>query len=78
VNNFAAAVVIGYFFRRTLPYGLGIAALIAFSRVYVGVHYPADVLGGAVIGAGVAGLVLWAWVSVHAWWARRRGLAESS
>jgi diacylglycerol kinase family enzyme/membrane-associated phospholipid phosphatase len=30
------------------------AAAVAYSRVYVGVHYPADVLVGATIGAGVA------------------------
>ena len=31
-----------------------LAALIAFSRVYVGVHYPLDVLAGAVLGVGIA------------------------
>jgi len=61
VNNFAAAVVIGYFFRRALPYALAVAATIAFSRVYVGVHYPGDVLGGAIIGSATAGLLLLVW-----------------
>lgn len=40
-----------------LRYGLmllALAALIAFARVYVGVHYPGDVLGGAAIGIGIA------------------------
>ena len=35
--------------RHYLPL-LGFAALIGFSRVYIGVHYPLDVVAGAVIG----------------------------
>jgi undecaprenyl-diphosphatase len=31
-----------------------LAALIAFSRVYNGVHYPLDVVGGAALGLAVA------------------------
>jgi undecaprenyl-diphosphatase len=36
----------------------GLAALIAVSRVYVGVHYPSDILAGAVLGVALAWLVL--------------------
>ena len=31
---------------------LPMAAAVAFSRVYNGVHYPSDVLAGAILGAG--------------------------
>ncbi len=57
-NNFAVAVVLTIFYRRWgwlyfLP-----ASLIAYSRIYVGAHYPTDTLMGMVVGAGLAFLVL--------------------
>lgn len=36
-----------------------LAVLISLSRLYVGVHYPTDVLGGAVIGTLCAFLAVW-------------------
>jgi undecaprenyl-diphosphatase len=50
VNNFAAATVISYFYKEYKAVLFTIAGLVAFSRVYVGVHYPLDVLAGAAIG----------------------------
>ena len=57
-TSFAGAVVLGYLFPRGLPFVMLLAAAIAFSRVYLRVHYPSDVLAGAALGAAVAGLVL--------------------
>lgn len=34
-----------------------LASLIAFSRLYVGIHYPTDVLGGLVTGIGIGIIV---------------------
>lgn len=34
-------------------------ALVAYSRIYLGVHYPADLVCGAMLGATIGGLVYW-------------------
>jgi undecaprenyl-diphosphatase len=57
-TSFAGAVVLTYLFPRGAPAFFLLALAIAFSRVYVGVHFPSDVLAGAVLGAAVAGLIL--------------------
>ena len=59
-TSFAGAVVLSYFLPRSAPYVFLLAAAIAFSRIYVGVHYPSDVVAGAALGAvvGFAGLGL--------------------
>ncbi len=51
-NIFAMAMVITYIWRR-LWIGIlvfGIAVVVGFSRVYVGVHYPLDVAAGVIVG----------------------------
>src|ERR1041384_2296027 len=53
-NWFAATMICYVFYRRTLRFMLPLACLVAFSRVYNGVHYPGDVIVGAALGAGYA------------------------
>ncbi|WP_242894942.1 phosphatase PAP2 family protein [Actinomadura litoris] len=51
----AAALVVAW--RATAPLVLPLAALMAFSRVFVGVHYPHDVAAGFAVGCVVAPVV---------------------
>jgi undecaprenyl-diphosphatase len=50
VNNFAAAIFFTKIYPKYKWYFYTVAVLLAFSRPYVGVHYPSDAIGGAVIG----------------------------
>lgn len=43
------------------PFVFPLAASVAYSRVYTGVHYPSDVIAGAALGAGLA-------LSTRRWW----------
>ena len=59
-NGFSAAVTIFGYHRKAGVAALLIAATIAFSRMYLFVHYPTDILGGIILGTLDACLILYA------------------
>src|ERR1700722_15753645 len=64
-NWFAATMIAFIYYRRTIWFMLPMALVVSFSRLYNGVHYPADILAGAILGAGYAACGVW---SLDALW----------
>ena len=56
--SFAIAGIVWLQNRRAGWLSLTLAAVIALSRVFIGTHYPLDVIGGALLGLGT-GLLIW-------------------
>jgi undecaprenyl-diphosphatase len=69
INNFCVAVVLTYFFRRYGWLYFLAAALVAYSRIYVGSHWPSDVICSIVI----AFLVTWPLLVLLEWLWRKYG-----
>ena len=51
---FAGAMLLTPYFPALAPIFFAIAAVVGFSRIYLGVHYPGDVILGAVAGVTLA------------------------
>ena len=70
-NTFALAVflikIIGRSYKYFTPLILLWAILVGYSRIYLGVHYPGDVIIGALLGAALGYLIakLFFWVQIR-------------
>lgn len=58
MSCFAQATVLSWFYPHWMGLYFLIAGLVAYSRVYVGVHYVSDVVAGAILGYLIGRLVI--------------------
>lgn len=57
--SFEAATALWFYHRKWGVAAFVLAALIAYSRLYLFVHYPTDVLAGAVLGVAIGLAACW-------------------
>ena len=77
ITSFAGALPLHLLTRGYLPpawrlYPLLLAAAVAFSRIYLGVHYPSDALAGALLGSLIGSSFSFLYRWAQAVWSRDR------
>lgn len=69
-NSFGVALLLGLMLRNrgALWAMMGWALLQCYSRIYLGVHYPGDLLGGMVVGLLAGWVAYWLWKTLQRRW----------
>jgi len=78
MNIFAQAALFSCFYPSKAPIFYSFASLIGISRIYVGVHYPSDIVGGAFFGIITAYSVYAAFLFIKCKIVNRKQIEESS
>jgi len=68
LNNFAIATFFAILYPKYKTPLFITASLVAISRVYLGLHYPSDILGGAIIGTGFGFLFAYLHTLIMKYW----------
>lgn len=55
--SFAVYIILGYKYNK-LTIAIILSSIIAISRVYLGVHYPTDIISGAFLGSIIAVIII--------------------
>ncbi len=59
MNMFAGATLLAFLYPKRIIWFFSFGIPIAFSRIYIGVHYPFDSITGAVLGSGIGASVFY-------------------
>jgi undecaprenyl-diphosphatase len=70
-NSAAAAWILSRYYRRWSAAFWTLAGAVAFSRIYVGVHYPFDAAAGFLIGIGCGAAVLAVETQIRRWFQKK-------
>lgn len=60
-NFFAVAMFFSYYYTKYWAGFFSVAVLVAYSRIYIGIHYPFDALAGALLGISCSLAVIYMW-----------------
>jgi undecaprenyl-diphosphatase len=72
-NAYAIATLFSYFVRKWSfsIFAFVMAALVAYSRVHLGLHYPSDVIAGAAVGTADAMIIIVIYLVSREWLEKR-------